>query len=235
MAATAIAASFLVIAQSKVNRESRELSDTQDQLMKLKDKRLAEDLRGKDLVIAEVNKAASEANLKAGKLELDAVIQRKLTAEANERAAEAQLALEKIKTPRALNPAHVASFIVAMSEFKYQRVFFGVTSDSFEAIAFANQIYTALKEAGVNVEDRLPFVSRAVGTVRGVVASYTTGNDKATRFASAFIKALHERGVVAGAVDGLDEETAQKIEKQHGFSRNHDSFEHVAVAVGEKP
>ena len=237
MAATAIAALLLVIAQSKVNSESRELSDAQDKLIKLKDERIAEDLREKDLVIAEVNKAASEANLKAGKLELDAVIQRKLTAEANERAAEAQLALEKFRAPRLLSPSQRKGFVEEMSRFKGQRVFLGTSSTAFEVLAFGEQIFEALKEAGVDVVANPEFVSRVIGAAKGIVSRHTTGNERSKAFAVAFSEGLNKRGIVTEGIDNLDEELVPKMEKEHGetYARNGEHFSHVAVAIGDKP
>jgi hypothetical protein len=55
MAATAIAASVLVIAQMMVNREAKSLSEAQDRLLKLKDEKLSKELSDKGVLIAEAN------------------------------------------------------------------------------------------------------------------------------------------------------------------------------------
>lgn len=183
-----------------------------------------------------VSKETALANERAGKLELEVAQQRKLTALANERAAEAKLELERLKTPRLLRPEQIESLITAMSEFKEQKVFFGVVSTTFEAMNFGSQLFMVLKAAGVDVTGRGPFVQRAIGIVRGMVVRHTTGNDRGQRFALAFCNALMERGVNVLCLDSLDEEIVQRMEEQQGRSlRNHNDFEHVAVAVGDKP
>ncbi len=186
---------------------------------------------------ATASKEAALANERAGKLELDVATQRKLTAEANERAAEAQLALARFRAPRALTPEQRSKFVEEMSIFKGQRVLLGTFSNSFEVVAFAQQLFQALKEAGVNVELNSGFVTRVIGAAKGVVSRYTTGNDKSKAFAAALSDALNRRGIVAGAMNDLDEELVPKMEKQYGeaYARNGEHFSHVAVAIGDKP
>ena len=111
MTVTAVAGSVLVVAQVKVNKESRKLASVQNLLANAKDEKLANDLRDKDVLIA-------AANERSNKLELDAEIQRKLTAEANKRAVEAKLDLEKYRAPRMLKPAQEEAFVAAISGFK---------------------------------------------------------------------------------------------------------------------
>lgn len=69
MAATAIAAFFLVVFQLKVNGESRSLAEAQDRLLKLKDERLTSELSDKDVLIAKAMEGAAEANERAAKAE----------------------------------------------------------------------------------------------------------------------------------------------------------------------
>jgi len=183
------------------------------------------------------SKEAALANERAGKLELDAVTQRQLTAQANARAAEAQLALERFRTPRALTPEQRKTFVEEMSRFKGQRVFVGTFSNAFEVVAFGKQLFDALKEAGVKVEANPGLVTRVIGAAKGVVSRYTTGNDRSKAFAVALSEALNKKGFAAGAIDNLDEELVPKMEKEYGevYARNGEHFSHVAVAIGDKP
>jgi hypothetical protein len=175
MAATALAAAILVIAQLMVNRESKALSDGQDRLLKLKDEKLANELSDKGLLIAQANERAAKADEKAaeanrgleearretaklshdaalasertGKLELEAETQRKLTAEATERAKKLELELVRLKTPRTLIGEQQARMAAKL------RPYVGTPFDCFvhndpEAIELMRQISDTLTAAG---------------------------------------------------------------------------------------
>lgn len=228
MTVTAVAGSVLVVAQVKVNKESRKLASVQNLLANAKDEKLANDLRDKDVLIA-------AANERSNKLELDAEIQRKLTAEANKRAVEAKLDLEKYRAPRMLKPAQEEAFVAAISGFKGQRVFVGAIADTAEASSLGVQLYLAFGRAGLNVEGRGPYVKRVVRVARGVVVKHVTGNDKALRLAIAISKSLNDSGIMATRMGSLDEEVVERMEKEQGMSRNHENWDHVAVAIGDKP
>lgn len=197
-----------------------------------------------DLRAAEAIKTAEDARLETAKTSQELALSKErtgklelLTAEANARAAEAQLALEKFKAPRTLTHDQRKSFVEEMSKFRGQRVFLGTFSNAFEVVSFGQQLFEALKEAGVDVVANPAFVSRVIGAARGIVSRYTTGNDRSKAFAVGFSEALNKRGIIAGAIDNLDEELVPKMEKEHGdiYARNGEHFSHVAVAIGDKP
>lgn len=195
-----------------------------------------------EIRISEANRNVEEARRDTAKHELQLVEQRKLLAAASERVAtaelratEAKLELERFKAPRTMLPEQVESFITEMSHFKGQRVLLGATSHNFEVVSFGSQIFDLLKRAGVKVEANPAFVGRVLGIVRGVVSKYTTGNDKSHLFAVALTQALKDRGIHAGFIGGLDEELVPRMEKEYGYERNGEHFEHVAVGIGEKP
>lgn len=195
-----------------------------------------------DLRAAEATKKAEDARLETAKTSQELALAnertRKLelsTAKANERAIEAKLELEKYRAPRMLKPAQEEAFVVAMSEFKGQRVFIGAIADTAEASSLGVQLYLALGRAGLNVEGKGPYVKRVVRLARGVVVKHTTGNDKGLRLAEALAHALNENGILARRMVDLDEEVTARMEKEQGMPRNHENWEGVAVAIGDKP
>lgn len=228
MTVTAIAGSALVVAQVKVNKESRKLASVQNLLVKAKDEKLASDLRDKDLLIA-------AANERSNKLELDAEKQRKLTAEANKRAVEAKVELEKYRAPRILKPDQEEAFVNKMAEFKGQRVLIGAVAATSEASSFGVQLFLALSRAGLDAKANGPYVKRVVHTARGVVVKHVTGNDKALRLAIELSKSLNDSGIMATRMGSLDEEVVQRMQKEQGIPRNHETWEGVAVGIGDKP
>lgn len=121
MAATAIAASWLVIAQLMVINESRAISIAQDELLRIKDEKLARDLSEKDLLIAEANKASAEA----------------------------KLALERLKLPRSLTAEQRRVLIEAMRRFA--GTVFEISGRENEALGFGLGLTDALVEAGWKV------------------------------------------------------------------------------------
>lgn len=125
MVATAIAASFLAIAQVMVNRDSKALSVAQDRLLKLKDDRLAKELADKDLLIAGAKEEAAKAS---------------------ERASQANLALEKFKLPRLLTDLQRESLEAEMRRFEGTIVEISGTDN--ESLGFGLSITDALVKAG---------------------------------------------------------------------------------------
>ena len=73
--------------------------------------------RHHDEDMARVQRDAAQANERAAQLEKEAEIARKATADANARALEAQLALEKFKQPRKLSDAQISSLREKLNEF----------------------------------------------------------------------------------------------------------------------
>ena len=131
MAITAVVASCLVIVQSKAITTARSLSAAQAMLLQAKEERLAKELREKDELIATVNERAALAD---------------------ERAAEAKLALEKFKTPRTLPRDKRAEFIKRLKPFPGTNCDFAVLGD-VESTNLAAQILNVLKAARWNCGD----------------------------------------------------------------------------------
>jgi hypothetical protein len=73
---------------------------------------------------------------------------RRETAEANARAAEAQLALERLKRPRTLGPARQQFIADAVGAYAGQRYRAAVSSAADDGIAFWESLYAALEQAG---------------------------------------------------------------------------------------
>ena len=206
-----------------------------ERLNKEKDAELERFKAEKSAEISLASARAAEANERAGKLELDSATQRKLTAEANKRAEEAKLELARFKAPRSFSSEQWASFIKEMSEFKGHHVGIAAVSTTAESALLENQLFTALEEAGVNVERKPEAVQGRIRTALGVVARHTTGNEKGTRFAFAFSKALNEKGITSARLGSLDEGVVDRLEREQGLSRNHPNLEWVLIAVGDKP
>jgi hypothetical protein len=192
--------------------------------------------------LAEAQRKVEEARRDTAKHELELVIQRQQLADASERVAkaesqavEAKLELEKYRAPRMLRPDQEEAFVSAMSEFKGQRALLGAIANTSEASSFGVQLFLALTRAGVNVEGRGLYVKRVVMVARGIVVKHTTGNDKARRFAGELANALNENGILATRMGSLDEEVVERMEKEQGISRNHENFESIAIAIGDKP
>jgi hypothetical protein len=72
---------------------------------------------------------------------------RKETAEANARAAEAQLALEKLKTPRTLGPARQQVIVDVIGRFAGQRYRAAISQGADDGVAFWESLYTTLQRA----------------------------------------------------------------------------------------
>ncbi len=98
-------------------------------------------------VVASVRIADAHAAGEAAKA--DAARANEAAANANERAADAELALAKIKTPRTISPSHAATMIATLKHFSgtpYALYLF----DDPEAASLLNQIERILEAAGWN-------------------------------------------------------------------------------------
>jgi hypothetical protein len=73
---------------------------------------------------------------------------RKETAEANARAAEAQLALERLKAPRTLGPARQEFVANTVRSFAGQRYRAAISPGADDGVAFWGSLYTTLEGAG---------------------------------------------------------------------------------------
>lgn len=100
-----------------------------------------------DLLREAASERVATIELRAAGLERQAEGLRKDTADANARAAEAQLALENYRASRKLDTAHAARFISAVSSFAGAPYDITVTQDP-EPHSFAAQVAALLEDAG---------------------------------------------------------------------------------------
>jgi len=97
--------------------------------------------------VAEAGKSAGDALLRAADLEKQAEQLRKDTAEANARAVEAQLALERFKAPRTLSTEQQSAIAEKLKPWANMPVSFGV-SDGAETVSLLAQIRKVVVDAG---------------------------------------------------------------------------------------
>jgi hypothetical protein len=168
--------------------------------------------------------------------------------EADLRIAEAQLALEQFKAPRTLSREQQQHVAEKMSPHKGHRVVVGAVPLTSESFGLASKILEALKLKPAEVDAFMNQVGVAVDMgaagpngkliqepiTKGVQVKFTTGNDKAQKFADAAAAALNDESITAFAVSGLYEDTmAWRISQ--GLDRNSEINEPVTIVVGEKP
>ncbi|MFD0985651.1 hypothetical protein [Methyloligella solikamskensis] len=96
---------------------------------------------------ASLEKQAADAELALSRSQERIAELEKDTAEANRLAAEAQLELEKLKTPRSISPTHQDELVKLLAPYKGQEYSFNVYGDP-EAIALKRQIDGLLQRAG---------------------------------------------------------------------------------------
>jgi len=134
---------------------------------------------------------------------------------------------------RALTDQQVQSLIQRMSAFGRHHVTVGASPVTSESGRFADQLVLALKSAGVSAERNDASAGIQVGSARGVVARFVTGNDKSEQFARSLAEELTADGIVASAAGGLINEIMKELVKQ-GRPLNDPANEWVVIAVGER-
>jgi hypothetical protein len=82
------------------------------------------------------------------RLSTEAEVARASIAEANARAAEAQLALEKLKTPRTLVPARQRAVAAAIRPFAGQRYLVAISDAADDGLVFWQSLHATLESAG---------------------------------------------------------------------------------------
>lgn len=174
MAATAIAASILVIAQIMVNKESKNLSGAQGKLLKVKDANLAKELSDKGLLIARVNERAAQAEA---------------------RAAEARLELAKFKAPRTLTDEQQELIAEKLKPFSGTVFEVHTYPNDAEPSGLAKNIEDAVVSAGWHLE-------AVRGTLLGVVSGVTVvvstqARTNAEQAGAALLNALTSEGIAA--------------------------------------
>jgi hypothetical protein len=168
--------------------------------------------------------------------------------EANARANEAALALEKFKAPRDLTLAQQKIIAMQIAPFVGLRAVLGAVPASERNVKLLEQILSALKEAGVDAFINPRGVEASVNPgaksndkplpaiPSGVSAYFISGNRRAERFSKALSDALNQEGINATAIGGWREEWAEGIMKTKELpTRDDPDFEPVMVVVGDKP
>ena len=197
--------------QYLASKKSEELSEKQSALIAQKDTDLAVDLKDKDVKIAQ----------------------------AEARAMEARLELEKFKAPRVLAPEQQSRISASLARFdKAQRIDVSVDPVTVETMTLAEQILSSLKvvlprASWSSAGGTAPFLTGA-SAVSGVVAF--SGQDKrGIEVAVALAKALNDEGVRASSAIGplID---CPKLQKTNPSIKLDDpSCFMVIVVVGPKP
>jgi hypothetical protein len=118
-------------------------------------------------------------------------------AEANARALEAQLALEKFKAPRVLTGEHVQQIVDKLKEYVGPEFQIVTYWDMKEPLAFANQIYTPLVRAGWKYIE-LEKAAFMLGGNEGVqLWRHPDSDDRVQKAADALVTALNDADVTA--------------------------------------
>jgi hypothetical protein len=161
----------------------------------------------------------------------DSDIAKQAASEANARAAEARLALEKFKAPRLLSLEQMASISKRVPNLPMNSVTVGATEISVEAIALAEQIFKILSMSGLRPHANNAFASNNFGIFTGVLIQFTTGNDSSERIAETLSEALNAEGIATKSVGGLHESAFAG----RGFDRTSAGARNLLIAIGEKP
>jgi hypothetical protein len=121
----------------------------------------------------------------------------------NAQAAEAQLALEKLKAPRTLGPARQQAITAAAAPFKGQRYGAAISQAADDGIAFWESLYSALERAGwVYMPSTMgmgnPVAGIPIAAIPGVEIVFDLAKEQELAPAAlALGNALHADGMVA--------------------------------------
>jgi hypothetical protein len=117
VALAVLVAACVFITQFVAIKRAQQLAKVQDDLIAEKDRQSVADSKDKDVKIAELGTKAAEAKLKAEGFERDIATANQKAAEADARAAEANLQLVKLKTTRMLIAAQQARIAEKLKAF----------------------------------------------------------------------------------------------------------------------
>jgi len=134
---------------------------------------------------------------------------------------------------RALTDQQMQSLAQKMSSFKGHHVTVGASPATSESGVFADQLVLALRSAGISASRNDASAGIQVGSARGVVARYVTGNDRGEQFANSLVEELTKDGIAAKATGGLVKEIMKELVKI-GRALNDPANEWVVVAVGDR-
>ncbi len=156
---------------------------------------------------------------------------RKDTAEANARAIEARLELEKFKAPRLLTQEQIVAIVKKLPQFPMNSVSVSPGPVTVETVAFAEQIVQILSLAGIGGTINPGWGPEAFGVFTGVVIQHVTGNDAGTKLAEALAGALNDEQIATQVIGGMHE----SVFTDPRFDRNGTGSRNVLIAIGEKP
>jgi hypothetical protein len=141
------AALCLFITAIGVSRSNKAVADLSEQLDKAKDRKLQADLKSKDDEIAVLNKESEAAKRDAERLKLDIAATNERAANAEKAAADAHLALERLKSPRRLTDEQEERMAAKMRVFEKTQ-FDTAIDPSSETQDLLLQIENTLQKAG---------------------------------------------------------------------------------------
>lgn len=154
---------------------------------------------------------------------------RKDTAEANARAVEAQLALEKFKAGRVLSQGQMELIARALPRLEMNTISVHPVPVTFETARFAEQVAQILILAGF--KPRI-FHGDAARVASGVIVQHVTGNDSSTKLAESFVTALNAEQIDAQMTGGLHE---LAYGPPSYLDRTGDGSRNIMIFVGENP
>jgi len=217
------AALCLVVTAIGVSRSNRTLTDLSDELDRAKDRKLQADLKSKDDEIAGLgrdtaiaSKDAADARRDAEKFKLD-------IAQANERAAKAELETEHLRkqiADRTLTDAQVVAIGNKLKAFVGQQYTVTAYWDSKESLAIANRIHTALHDVAKWSYSDEGSKAMMLGGVVGVMVWTHPDADETTKHAA------------RGLIDALNAEGVEAVPKEQNPKNPKTNM--IAVNVGSK-
>jgi len=122
----------------------------------------------------------------------------KLSGEANERAAKAQLELERLKAPRGLSESQGASISAKLSVFGGHEVLIIASPMTHEGASFADQLHCVLKSASLKSQymERWPIVGPTL-IAEDVCIAFSDGDETNALLANTIAEALKAEGIRA--------------------------------------
>src|SRR5579883_65921 len=114
---------------------------------------------------------------------------------------EAQLELERLRTPRRLSDEAAHSVSEHIKELPKIPVTVGAVPNLDESHAFADRIAIMLRVAGFEVNRMDTFVFMDVPAARGIVVHFNPRDDACKLFAATFSTAMSEAGFLVNQVE----------------------------------
>jgi hypothetical protein len=143
-----------------------------------------------ELWLRSIEKKESKAESERNQLAIALATQ--ASAQANQRAAEARLALEKYKAPRTLTPIQQNAMREQLKKFSPQRLDVWVVGQTTEIAGIASFIISPLSEEGWDINETWPLGRAATGVL---VATEAGSDAKTVAAANALIASLNSQGI----------------------------------------